>query len=121
MPGWMFFGFLFDFLPGMGLSTARMLTFLIIALWWFRMTVPLLRNYQQKHYAQEGGHVVKDSKVRLGKTFAQARSKKHIFQLKVPQYSQKVLNAMSEAKQISRDPDVPGYTSMDGLKKVLEK
>ncbi|MGN0273899.1 MAG: type II toxin-antitoxin system RelB/DinJ family antitoxin [Chordicoccus sp.] len=43
------------------------------------------------------------------------------FTIEVPQYSQKLLNAASEAKRISRDPDVPGYTSMDDLKKALEE
>lgn len=43
------------------------------------------------------------------------------FTIEVPQYSQKVIDAASEAKRISRDPDVPGYTSMADLKKALEK
>lgn len=43
------------------------------------------------------------------------------FRIEVPQYSQKVLDAFSEAKRISRDPDVPGYTSMDDLKKALDE
>ncbi|WP_442914575.1 type II toxin-antitoxin system RelB/DinJ family antitoxin [Lactimicrobium sp.] len=43
------------------------------------------------------------------------------FNIVIPQYSQKVLDAASEAKRISRDPGVPGYTSMDELKKALEK
>lgn len=42
------------------------------------------------------------------------------FAVEVPQYSKKVLDAMSEAKRISRDPDVAGYTNMDDLKKALE-
>lgn len=42
------------------------------------------------------------------------------FAVEVPQYSEKTLNAMAEAKRISRDPDVKGYTDMDELKAVLE-
>lgn len=42
------------------------------------------------------------------------------FSVEVPQYSQNVIDAASEAKRISRDPDVPGYTSIDDLKKALE-
>ena len=42
------------------------------------------------------------------------------FSVEVPRYSQELLDAMEEAKRISRDPDVEGYTSMDELKKALE-
>ena len=42
------------------------------------------------------------------------------FAVEVPQYSEKTLNAMAEAKRISRDPDVKGYTDMDELKAALE-
>lgn len=41
------------------------------------------------------------------------------FAVEKPQYSKAVLAAMREAKQISRDPVVPGYTDMDELKKAL--
>ena len=40
--------------------------------------------------------------------------------VEVPQYSNELLGAADEAKRISRDPDVPGYTSMEDLKKALE-
>ncbi|QUC02609.1 type II toxin-antitoxin system RelB/DinJ family antitoxin [Atopobium sp. oral taxon 416] len=43
------------------------------------------------------------------------------FTVEVPQYSQKVLDAMSEARRISRDPGVSGYTNMDDLRKALEE
>lgn len=43
------------------------------------------------------------------------------FTVEVPQYSRKLLDAAAEAKRISRDPDVPGYTSMDDLRKALEE
>lgn len=36
-------------------------------------------------------------------------------------YSQHTLDAMDEARRISRDPDVRGYTSMDELRKALEE
>ncbi len=42
------------------------------------------------------------------------------FAVEMPQYSQKTLEAMAEAKRISRDPDVKGYTSMEELKAALE-
>ncbi len=43
------------------------------------------------------------------------------FAVEMPDYSQKVLDAMQEAKDISHDPDVKGYTSMDELKKALDE
>lgn len=43
------------------------------------------------------------------------------FSVEMPQYSQNTLNAMAEARRISRDPDVKGYSSMDELKKALEE
>ena len=43
------------------------------------------------------------------------------FSVELPQYSQKTLNAMAEAKRISTDPEVPAYTSMEDLKEALEK
>lgn len=43
------------------------------------------------------------------------------FAVEMPQYSQKTLDAMAEAKRISSDPSVPEYSSMDELKEALEK
>ena len=42
------------------------------------------------------------------------------FPVEVPQYDQRMLSAMAEARRISRDPDVKGYTSMEELKAALE-
>lgn len=42
------------------------------------------------------------------------------FTVEVPGYSDKTLNAMAEARRISRDPDIKGYTSMDELKAALD-
>lgn len=42
------------------------------------------------------------------------------FAVEMPQYSQKTLDAMAEARRISRDPDIKGYHTMDELKAVLE-
>ena len=43
------------------------------------------------------------------------------FSVEMPRYNQRTLDAMEEARRISRDPDVKGYTSMDELKKALEE
>ena len=42
------------------------------------------------------------------------------FAVEVPQYSDKTLAAMAEARRISRDPDVKGYKSMEELKAALD-
>jgi len=42
------------------------------------------------------------------------------FSIEVPNYSTKVLDAMNEARQISKNPKVIGYTTMKDLKEALE-
>ena len=42
------------------------------------------------------------------------------FQVEIPAYNQKVLDAMQEARTISRDPDVRGYDNMEDLKAALD-
>ena len=42
------------------------------------------------------------------------------FPVEIPQYKPSVLDAMAEARRISRDPNVPGYSSMEELKAALE-
>ena len=42
------------------------------------------------------------------------------FAVEIPQYSTRTLNAIAEARQISRDPDVKGYTNMEELKAALD-
>ena len=42
------------------------------------------------------------------------------FKVELPRYSQSTLDAMEEARRISRDPDGRGYDSMDELMKALE-
>lgn len=42
------------------------------------------------------------------------------FKIEMPRHSNKLLSAIDEAKRISRDPDIKGYTSMEDLKAALE-
>ncbi len=42
------------------------------------------------------------------------------FAVEIPQYSERTLNAMAEARRISRDPNVKGYDSMEELRAALE-
>jgi DNA-damage-inducible protein J len=43
------------------------------------------------------------------------------FSIEMPHYNASTLAAMDEARRISRDPNVQGYTSMDELTKALEE
>ena len=42
------------------------------------------------------------------------------FTVEDPHYNKKTLEALVEAKRISRDPNVPSYETMDELKAALE-
>ena len=43
------------------------------------------------------------------------------FNVEKQRFNKTTLHAMDEAKRISRDPDVKGYTSMDELLKALDE
>ena len=64
---------------GLGMQPCMILAFIITALWWLLSSVPLLRSYRQKYYSESGGHVVRDSFKRLGRTFVELTKEKHIF------------------------------------------
>ena len=42
------------------------------------------------------------------------------FTIEMPQFSDKTIEAMAEARRISANPDIKGYTSMDELKAALD-
>lgn len=64
---------------GISMTVAMALSFVITALWWLGMTVPLLRNYQQKYYVEPKKHAVAESFRRIGRTFKNIRNEKRIF------------------------------------------
>ena len=43
------------------------------------------------------------------------------FNVEIPRFSQRTLDAMNEDRRISRNPDIKRYTSMDELEKTLEE
>ena len=43
------------------------------------------------------------------------------FSVEMPRFNQETLDAMEEARRISRNPQIKGYTSMDELRKALEE
>lgn len=43
------------------------------------------------------------------------------FAVEMPQYNKRTLDAMAEARRISKDPEIRGYTNMDDLRRALEQ
>lgn len=64
---------------GISMETAMMLSFIIIAVWWVAMSMPLIKGYRQKYYVEKKKHAVSESFKRLGRTFGSMRKNKKIF------------------------------------------
>ena len=64
---------------GMSLSLSMKLAFGLTAIWWLTCTVPLLKTYEQKHFAALPKHVVRDSFSRLYQTAKQIGKQEKIF------------------------------------------
>lgn len=64
---------------GLSMQASMTIAFLITAVWWILSAVPLLLSFQQKHYVEVSGHVVRESFARLGRTFLDIKKEKHIF------------------------------------------
>lgn len=50
---------------------ARLIGCAVTAVWWFLVTIPLIRNYRQKNYVAQSAHPIRDSFVKVGKTVRQ--------------------------------------------------
>lgn len=69
-----------DFLGIMNERLSIFLAFIVIAVWWFCVTIPLLKNYKQKYYVEATSNKVKESISRLGKTLVTMyRDEKKVF------------------------------------------
>ena len=64
---------------GLTTSSAMVIAFLITAVWWAVLTVPLARRYKQTAYVQKKGTALGDSFRQLGRTFMEAKKEKHVF------------------------------------------
>lgn len=64
---------------GISMGTAMMIAFFLNATWWLLVTLPLLKNYQQKNYVELPKHPVRQSFSRLFATLKDIKSQKHIF------------------------------------------
>lgn len=63
---------------GISFSIAMTLALFINALWWFVVTIPLLKIYEQTHYIEKPQHPFKESFTRLFKTFKDLKKDKKI-------------------------------------------
>lgn len=63
---------------GLKTSTATGIAFLLNALWWLCITLPLLKNYKQKYYVEKSDKPIAQSFKRLGSVFSDIRKNKKI-------------------------------------------
>lgn len=64
---------------GISMKTAMGIAFLLVALWWLMLSIPLLKNYQQTHYqTSHTKNNLKDSFQRLGGIFSELKKNKKI-------------------------------------------
>jgi UMF1 family MFS transporter len=64
---------------GMTQGTAMTLAFLLTAIWWVALTVPLLRTYHQGKYVESTGNPIRQTFSQLWDTLRHIRREKHIF------------------------------------------
>jgi UMF1 family MFS transporter len=64
---------------GLKASAATGIAFIINALWWFFITIPLLKNYRQLHYVEVESEAVKKAFGRLINILAEIKKNKKIF------------------------------------------
>ncbi len=64
---------------GISMDLAMGISFIIVAIWWIVMSLPLLRDYQQKHYVEREVHAIANSFKRLGNTLIGVKKEKKIF------------------------------------------
>ncbi|MDO5344309.1 MAG: MFS transporter [Lachnospiraceae bacterium] len=63
---------------GISMTTAMLISFAIVSVWWFAVTVPLLKNYRQIHYMERQPRAVADSFRRLGHTLRGLKEKPRV-------------------------------------------
>lgn len=64
---------------GISMKTAMMISFVMVAVWWVLVTLPLLKNYRQIHYVEQEGNLIKSSFGRLGSTLKDMKNEKPVF------------------------------------------
>lgn len=67
------------FLLGMDKSIGYQTGFIITALWWGLLTIPMVKDVKQIHYVEPQQHLIRSSFKRLAVTFKQIRQYKAVF------------------------------------------
>lgn len=63
---------------GITMATAMGIALVITAVWWFCLTLPLLKKYKQTHYVEATPHAVKSTFLQLGHTLQDIAKKKSV-------------------------------------------
>ena len=63
---------------GISMTAAMVIAFLITAVWWVGLTIPLLKRYKQVAYVEAQGNPVVQAFRQLWSTFMEAKQHKHI-------------------------------------------
>ena len=63
---------------GISMTTAMTIAFLLTAVWWVGLTVPLLKRYKQVAFVEAKGNPIAQAFGQLWKTFQEAKHHKHI-------------------------------------------
>ena len=64
---------------GIRMETAMGIAFVLVVVWWLLMSLPLLKNYEQKYYVEKKPHAIAQSFKRLGETFKNMKEEKQVF------------------------------------------
>ena len=64
---------------GMSMGTAMVIAFLITALWWAVLTLPLAKQYKQTAFVAKEKSALGDTFRQLVQTFKEAKKEKHVF------------------------------------------
>lgn len=66
---------------GLTMQSAMTVSFILVALWWLLVSVPLLKNYKQKYYVEikNKGKAISSSFARLGQTLSNVKQEKKVF------------------------------------------
>lgn len=64
---------------GIRMETAMGIAFVLVSVWWLLMSLPLLKNYEQKYYVEKKPHAIAQSFKRLGETFKNMKEEKQVF------------------------------------------
>lgn len=63
---------------GMSTTLATQISFLLTAIWWIGMTIPLLKNVKQNYYLEDRKDKLTNAFSRLGKTFSKIKANKKL-------------------------------------------